>query len=464
MAAIATSSRSDASISSSHIDKFAQTLRGQLLRPGAAGYEVARTIWNATVDRRPSMIVRCAGAADIVRSVNFARDHGLLLSVRGGGHNVAGNAVCEGGLMIDLSPMRGIRVDPRARTARAEGGCTWRDLDHETAAFGLATTGGIIPTTGVAGLTLGGGLGWLMRKYGLSCDNLLSADVVLASGELVTASPTENADLFWGLKGGGGNFGVVPSFQYRLHPVQQVLGGMVFYPLERAHQALAFWRNFTRTAPDELTSTAALLTGPDGAKVLAIVVCYCGPLADGEPVLRPLRTFGPPAADQVTSTPYVQQQALLEAAFPPGLQNYWKSSFLPDLGDDVIGLAIEAFRRVPSPTSAIAIEHLGGAMTRVGKADSAFEHRDAPFTFLVLSSWPNKADSAANIDWTRSLHRAMEAFSTGGVYVNYLGAEADEGADRVKAAYGPAKYDRLLTLKNKYDPDNLFRLNQNIRP
>ncbi len=280
----------------------------------------------------------------------------------------------------------------------------------------------------------------------------------------MSASATESADLFWGVRGGGGNFGVVTSFEYRLHPVDQVLGGMVVHPLEQAHEALAFFRDFTRTAPDELTSTAALLTGPDGAKVLAIIICYCGPLADGERVLGPLRRFGPPAADQVAAMPYVQQQGLLEAGFPPGLHNYWKSSFLRDLSDEAIGLAIEAFRRVPSPTSAIAIEHLGGAVSRVGRGDSAFEHRDAPFTLLVLSSWPNGTDGVTNIDWARSLHRAMEPFSTGGVYVNYLGSEAEEGADRVKAAYGPAKYDRLLALKKKYDPGNLFRLNQNIRP
>jgi FAD/FMN-containing dehydrogenase len=337
------------------------------------------------------------------------------------------------------------------------------DLDHETAAFGLATTGGIIPTTGIAGLTLGGGLGWLMRKHGLSCDNLLSADV-LASGETVIASATENADLFWGLRGGGGNFGVVTSFEYRLHPVDRVLGGMVVYPIERAPQALAFWRGFTRTAPDELTSTAVLLTGPDGAKILAIIVCYCGPLAEGERVLGLLRKFGPPASDQIAAMPYVQQQGLLEAGFPPGLQNYWKSSFLRELTDEAIGAAIEGFKRVPSPSSAIAIEHLGGAMSRVDKSDSAFEHRDAAFTYLILSSWPDAADSAKHIDWARSVHQAIQPFAAGGVYVNYLQEEADEGRERIQAAYGPAKYARLVTLKKKYDPGNLFRLNQNIQP
>jgi len=464
MPIISTTREASGTPTKSAMEQFGRDLRGQLLRPGETGYDTARTIWNAMVDKRPAMIARCAGVADVIRSVNFARNHGLLLSVRSGGHNVAGNAVCDGGLMIDLSLMRAIRVDAPRRTARAEGGCTWRDLDQETAAFGLATTGGIIPATGIGGLTLGGGLGWLMRKHGLSCDNLLSADVVLANGELVAASPTENSDLFWGLRGGGGNFGIVTSFQYRLHPVDQVLGGMLVHPLERAHEVLRYLREFTKTAPDELVCMAVLLTGPDGAKILAVVTCYCGPVEQGERVLRPLRQFGPPAADQIATIPYVQLQGLLEAGFPPGLQNYWKSSFLRDLGDEAIAVAIEAFRHVPSPSSAIAFEQLGGAMSRVGENDSAFGHRNAPFNFLVVSSWPDPADNSKHIGWTRSLAEAMQPFSAGGVYVNYLEHEADEGRDRIRAAYGPAKYERLLALKKKYDPGNLFRINQNIRP
>jgi len=463
MPIISTTREASGTPTKSAMEQFGRDLRGQLLRPGETGYDTARTIWNAMVDKRPAMIARCAGVADVIRSVNFARNHGLLLSVRGGGHNVAGNAVCDGGLMIDLSLMRAIRVDAPRRTARAEGGCTWRDLDRETAAFGLATTGGIIPATGIGGLTLGGGLGWLMRKHGLSCDNLLSADVVLANGELVAASPTENSDLFWGLRGGGGNFGIVTSFQYRLHPVDQVLGGMLVHPLERAHDVLRHLREFTKTAPDELVCMAVLLTGPDGAKILAVVTCYCGPVEQGERVLRPLRQFGPPAADQIATIPYVQLQGLLEAGFPPGLQNYWKSSFLRDLADEAIAVAIEAFRHVPSPSSAIAFEQLGGAMSRVGENDSAFGHRSAPFNFLVVSSWPDPADNSKHIGWTRSLAEAMQPFSAGGVYVNYLGHEADEGRDRIRAAYGAAKYERLLALKKKYDPGNLFRINQNIR-
>jgi FAD/FMN-containing dehydrogenase len=464
MAMIATTEGTNATVTAAAIEHFGQGLRGQLLRPGETGYDAARKIWNAMIDKLPAMIARCAGVADVIRSVNFARDHGLLMSVRGGGHNVAGNAICDGGLVIDLSRMKGIRVNSRDWSVHAEGGCTWRDLDHETAAFGLATTGGIIPPTGIAGLTLGGGLGWLMRKHGLSCDNLLSADVALATGEFVTASAAEHADLFWGLRGGGGNFGVVTALQYRLHAVDRVLGGMVVHPLDRAHQALSFLREFSKTAPDELVCMAVLLTAPDGAKVLAIVVCYCGPLAEGERVLRPLRQFGPPAADQIAEMRYVQLQALLEAGFPSGLQNYWKSNFLRELSDEAGTAAVEAFRRVPSPSSAIAFEQLGGEVSRVGKADTAFGYRDAPFNFLVVSSWPDVADSAKHIDWTRSVGQAMQPFAAGGVYVNYLGPEADEGRDRIRAAYGPANYDRLIALKKKYDPGNLFRLNQNIRP
>jgi FAD/FMN-containing dehydrogenase len=463
MATIDVTREASGTLSKAAVEQFARGLHGQLLRPGETGYDAARTIWNAMVDKRPAMIARCTGVSDVLRSVDFARNHGLLLSVRGGGHNVAGNAVCDGGLMIDLSPMKGIRVDARQRTARADGGCTWRDLDHETAAFGLATTGGIIPATGIAGLTLGGGLGWLMRKHGLSCDNLVSADVVLANGELVTAGPTENSDLFWGLRGGGGNFGIVTSFQYRLHPIDQVLGGMVVHPLERAQEVLGFLREFTNTAPDELVCMAVLLTGPDGAKMLAVVTCYCSPLGEGERVLRPLRQFGRPAADQIAPISYVQLQGLLEAGFPPGLQNYWKSSFLRDLSDEAAAVAIEAFQQIPSSSSAIAFEQLGGAMSRVGEDDTAFGHRSAPFNFLVVSSWSDPADSARQVGWTRSLAGAMQPFSAGGVYVNYLGQEADEGRERIRAAYGPAKYERLLALKKKYDPGNLFRINQNIR-
>ena len=454
----------EAAVDEAVVEGFRAGLRGALLRPGDDGYDNARRIWNAMIDRRPALIARCAGAADVVRSVNFARAHGLRVAVRGGGHNVAGNAVCDGGLVIDLSPMKGIRIDPARRTARAEAGCTWRDFDHETQAFGLATTGGVIPTTGIAGLTLGGGIGWLMGQHGLSCDNLLSVDIVTADGRLLTASAEENPDLFWGVRGGGGNFGVVTSFEYRLHPVGRVLGGMVVHPLERTRDVLRFFREFTESTPDELGAQAALLTSPEGVKVVAIVVCYSGPLEQSERVLRPVREFGPPVVDQIAPMPYTQLQGMLEPAFPPGLQNFWKSNFLRDLGDEAIDVITDRFQRVPSPTSVVVIEQFGGAVSRVGGDETAFNHRDARFNFLIIGIWPDPADHDRHVHWVREFWDAMQPFSSGGVYVNYLGPEADEGAERVKAAYGPVKYGRLVALKNRYDPTNLFRLNQNIRP
>jgi FAD/FMN-containing dehydrogenase len=450
--------------SASAAEHFKSGLRGAVLRPIDDGYESARRVWNAMVDRRPSLIVRCRGASDIIRSVHFARDHALPLSVRGGGHNVAGNAVCDDGLMIDLSLMRAIRVSSAERTARAEAGCTWRDFDRETQAFQLGTTGGVIPETGIAGLTLGGGLGWLMRKHGLSCDNLLSVDLVLADGRRLTASAAENTELYWGLRGGGGNFGIAVSFQYRLHPVDKVLGGMVIHSLERAGEALKFLREFTRSAPDELTTMAVLLTAPDGNKALAIIVCFSGTLSDGERVLQPLQRFGQPVADTIAAMPYMELQSLLESGFPPGLQNYWKSNFLQDLNDEVIGIIVESFGSVPSPTSAIAVEQLGGAVSAMPEDATAFSHRKAPFNVLIVSSWPGHSDHERHIRWTRQLWQALQPHSTGGVYVNYLGQEADEGADRVRAAYGAQKYERLLALKQEFDPQNIFRMNQNIRP
>ena len=446
------------------IEGFGAGLRGQLLRPSDDGYDAARTLWNAMIDKRPALIARCAGTADVIRSVGFARDQRLLVAVRGGGHNVAGNSVCDGGLMIDLSPMKGIRVDPVRRTARAEAGCTWRDLDHECQAFGLATTGGVIPTTGIAGLTLGGGIGWLMGKHGLSCDNLLSVDLVTADGRLVMASTEDNADLFWGLRGGGGNFGVATSFEYRLHPIDQVLGGMVVHPLGKAREVLRFYRDFAPAAPDELGTMAALLTSPEGEKILALLVCYCGSLMDGARILRPLREFGPPLADQIGPMPYTQLQVMLDAGFPPGMQNYWKSDFLRALDDDAIDTIVSRFEQVPSPTSAVAIESFGGAMSRVPDDATAFNHRHTPFNLLIVGIWPDPSNNDAHLRWVRDYWDAMQPFSSGAVYVNYLGQEADEGAGRIKAAYGSTKYEKLVMLKNKYDPTNLFRLNQNIKP
>jgi hypothetical protein len=369
------------------VDAFAKRLRGGLLRPGDAGYDEARTVWNGTTDRRPGVIVQCAGAADVVAAVNLARDHGLLVAVRGGDHSVAGHSVCDGGMMIDLSRMRSVRVDPAGRRARAEGGARWRDFDHETQAFGLATTGGTNSDTGIAGLTLGGGIGWLAGKHGLACDNLVSADVVTADGRLLAASASENADLFWGLRGGSGNFGVATSLEYRLHPVGPVLGGMVIHPFERARDVLRFYRDFSGAIPDELNTIGALLTAPEGFRVAAIAVCYNGPLDDGEKVLRPLREFGPPLVDQVGPMPYAAIQSMMDATFPRGRQYYWKASLMNRISDGAIDAMIAAFAVAPSPHTVVGFQQLGNAANRVGEDETAFSHRDALYDFLMLASW-----------------------------------------------------------------------------
>jgi FAD/FMN-containing dehydrogenase len=444
------------------VDALGASLGGAVLRSGDDGYDDARTIFNAMIDRRPGLIARCTATGDVARAVRFARERGLVVSVRGGGHNVAGNAVCDGGLMIDLTPMKGIRVDPAARTVRAQGGVTWREFDRETQAYGLATTGGAISSTGIAGLTLGGGFGWLGRSYGMSCDNLISADVVLADGSIVTASADENADLFWALRGGGGNFGVVTSFEYRLHPVTSILGGMLIYPFEQAGAVLRAARDFNQSSPDEMSIFGVLLTSPEGAKVVALLVCYNGPIEQGEALLRPLRESMSPIADLVAPITYEQQQTLLDEGFPFGLQNYWKSEFLKSLPDAAIDVLVEQFSSVPSPLSALVLEQFGGAYRRVGAEETAFAHRDWDYNFLIISRWTDPAEADQHIQWARDVWQAVQPYASGSVYVNYL-EPGQEGADRIRAAYGPV-YDRLVALKNRYDPTNFFRLNQNIQP
>jgi FAD/FMN-containing dehydrogenase len=434
------------------------SLRGDVLSPDSGGYDAARRVWNGMIDKRPALIARCAGVADVLAAVTFARTHGLPVAVRGGGHNVAGHAVCDGGLVIDLSRMKDIRVDPAARTARAEPGVTWGEFDRATQAFGLATTGGTAPSTGIAGLTLGGGLGWLMRRHGLTCDNLVAAEVVTADGRLLTASAEEHTDVFWGLRGGGGNFGVVTAFTYRLHPVATVLAGMVLHPLAQAAAVLRFYREFVRKAPDELTTAAALFTPPGGEPVVALIPCYCGDPADGERVLAPLRAFGSPLGDSVRPMAYCEVQAMLEAE--AGLQQYWKANFYRDLPDDLIAALVARFAVVPSPLSAVAILHLGGAAGRVEPEATAFAHRASGFDLHITSTWADPAEAGPNVAWTRALSDALQPFALAETYVNFLG---EEGIDRVRAAYG-ANYDRLVALKQYYDPTNLFRFNQNIRP
>jgi FAD/FMN-containing dehydrogenase len=445
-------------------------LRGALLQPGDGEYDTARRVWNAAIDRRPALIARCAGLADVRQALQFSREHDLPVAVRGGGHSVAGYGTCDGGMVIDLSPMKGVQVDPSRRTALAQAGLTWGELDHETAAFGLATTGGHVSTTGIAGLTLGGGIGWLMRQHGLTCDNLLAAYLLTAGGELVTASPTENADLFWGLRGGGGNFGVVTAFEYRLHPVETVLGGMLLYPVARAAEVLRYYREFVATAPDELSTVAAFLTGPplpflptelQGAPLLAIAACFAGPIAAGEATLQPLRAFGPPGADLIGPMPYVAMQRMLDDAFPPGRLNYWKSGYLDQLEDAAIDRLCAQCTRLPSPFSAVTLIHLGGAVSRVDAEETAVRYRKAAFALGLYSAWADPALSDGQIEWTRSAWAALEPITNGGVFVSFLG---DEGAARVRAAYGPATYDRLVALKRRYDSKNVFRLNQNIPP
>jgi FAD/FMN-containing dehydrogenase len=446
------------------IEQFRTGQRGAHLLRGDDGYDAARKIYNAMIDHRPAMIARCAGVADIIGAVNFARNNGLLVSVRGGGHNVSGNAVCDGGLMIDLSAMKSVRVDPQTRTARAEAGVTWGEFDRETQAFGLATTGGLVSTTGIAGLTLGGGIGWLMGTYGLACDNLISADVVTADGTFLTASKARNEDLFWGLRGGGGNFGVVTSLEFQLHPVGPMLGGIVIHRLDKATEVIKFYDDFTRASPDEVGTFVGFVTSPEGERVMAIFVCYNGDIAIGERVLKPLRAFGPPLADMIGPMSYVQVQRMMDDAFPAGRQNYWKSNFLKGLDTEAVRIIVDRVAKAPSSYSAVAIEQFSGAVKRVGMNDTAFNHRNARYNLLIVGIWSDPAAKAANVKWVRDLWDAMEPYSSGGVYVNYLGQVADEGAERVKSAYGAEKYARLVALKGKYDPTNLFCLNQNIKP
>jgi FAD/FMN-containing dehydrogenase len=458
---VTTTQGADTGLEDTVVEAFKASLRGVLLRPGDVGYDDTRKIHNGMIDRRPALIACCAGVADVLTGVRFAREHDLLVSVRGGGHGMPGFAVCEGGLMLDLSGMKSVHVDPHHQTVRAEAGVTWGEFDHETQAFGLATTGGVVGSTGIAGLTLGGGHGFLMRRYGLACDNLLSVDVVTADGRWLCASATEHAELFWGLRGGGGNFGVVTSFEYRLHPLETMLAGMVIYPMAQAKAFLKRYREVTSTAPDELGSLVALGTLPDGTQAAVLLVGYSGPIADGEKLLRPLREFGPPLADQVSPSPYMALQGISEHFNPRGYRNYLKTNYLRELSDDAIDILVERYASVPAPFSHIVVEHMGGAVSRMDRQATAYNYRDAQYNFLIVGMWADPAQDARAIPWVRSLWQALQPFSSGNIYVNY---ESDVGVDRVQAAYGAAKYDRLVALKNTYDPTNFFRLNANIKP
>jgi FAD/FMN-containing dehydrogenase len=449
--------------------KHTGRIRGDILEPGDAGYDQARRVWNATVDRRPSAIVRCRGTADVIHAVNHARDHGLLLAVRCGGHSFAGKSVCDDGLVIDLSPMRGVWVSPDGTTARAQGGATWADFDHETQAFGLATTGGLISHTGVAGLTLGGGIGWLARKHGLACDNLLSAEVITAAGERVHASADEAADLYWGLRGGGGNFGVVTSFEFRLHPVgPELLGGMIMHPFEAAADGLRFYRDFAANAPDEVACYAMFARIPDvdpfpeahrGRTGFVFAASYAGPLDEGERVLAPLRAFGKPILDALGPTPYTVLQQAFDEPQKPGNRWYGKSGFWEAMSDEAIDTLVAGVDPLSGPMTMVFFERLGGALSRVPVDATAFPHRTAPFNFGITAGWTDPAEDAQHIAWTRQLHASLSSYDRG-VYVNY--ADEDESGN-TDAAYGP-NYPRLVEVKNRWDPDNLFRMNMNVVP
>jgi hypothetical protein len=435
-------------------------LRGEVVLPGERGYDPARAVFNGMIDRRPLAVIRPVDTADVVRCIEFTRRHDLPLTVRGGGHSVAGNAVHDGAVMIDLSRLKAIRVDPETKTARAEPGLTLGEFDRATEAFGLATTLGVISVTGIAGLTLGGGLGWLNGRYGLACDNLISADVVTADGHLQRASAEENADLFWALRGGGGNFGVVTSFEYQLHPIDYVLAGGLSYPLSTAPQILRFYDDFAKTAPDELSTAASLALTPSGEPMVLIAVCYSGQIDEGEAVLQPLRTFVPPVEDWIRPMPYTVLQSSRDEGFPPGRLHYWKSGWLRDLTDGAIATLMEYLPQMPSSASGVGLQQMHGAASRVVPTDTAFAHRGEQYDFLILSQWPDATGSDRNVEWTRALFEAMRPHLEEAVYVNNLG---DEGPARVQAAYGQ-NYQRLATLKRTYDPDNLFHANQNIEP
>jgi FAD/FMN-containing dehydrogenase len=443
-----------------NVDAFAESVRGLVLRRGDAGYESARRVFNAMIDRHPALIVSCAETGDVVRGVDFARSYGLPLSVLGGGHSVAGNAVCDGGVMLDLSGMKEIRVDPAGRVAVAQPGLTLGEFDRATQAHGLATTLGVVSMTGIAGLTLGGGIGWLNGKHGLACDNLLAADIVTADGRMLTVNASENQDLYWGLRGGGGNFGVVTSFTYRLHPVATVLAGAVAFPSERAREALRFYHEFASACPDELSTAASLVRDDGGHPVLTVAVCYCGALPEGERVLRPLRSFCPAAEDSVEPMDYRAFQSGSDAGYPSGRQHYWKAGFLRELPDDAIDVLLGFVAEMPSPDSGAGLQQMCGAAARVDPAATAFAHRARQYDLNILSQWADPADTPRNVAWTRAFFAAMEPFLERAVYANNLG---DEGEDRVRAAYG-VNYDRLAALKARYDPVNLFRANQNVRP
>jgi FAD/FMN-containing dehydrogenase len=453
------------------LKEFEDGLHGSLVRPGDAGYDEARAIWNGAHDGRPAVIARCADAADVRYAIGFARSEGLDVAVRGGGHSIPGFSTCDDGIVIDLSPMKGVKVDADGRTAVAEGGVTWAEFDAATQEHGLATTGGLVSSTGVAGFTLGGGVGWLMRKHGLACDNLRSAQIVTADGQILTASADENADLFWGLRGGGGNFGVVTAFEFDLHPVgPTVNAGVVFYPGDRAEEVLRFYRDFVQGVPDELTTVANLLTAPPapflpeewhGKKLIGLIGCYSGDPEEGAKAMAPMKELGDPVADLIGPMPYVQMQSLIDALWPKGTNAYMKAGYLSDLDDHCVETAAHYHQEATSPASEIHVHHFGGAVARVDEGETAYGERQAPYVLNILAVTHEPGALDPHIEWAQRLYAEMEPSLTGGAYINFLSAEGEE---RVQAAYGAEKFARLQALKDRYDPTNLFHLNQNVPP
>ena len=438
-----------------------EKLNGPLLTPDAPDYDLTRKVFNGMVNKRPALIARCASTSDVATCINFARDHDVLLSVRGGGHNFAGKAVCEGGLMLDFTLMKEITVDPAKQVARAQAGLTLGEFDRETQRYGLATTLGVATTTGISGLTLGGGYGYLAGKYGLACDNLMSVEIVTADGETLKCSAEENPDLFWGLRGAGANFGIVTELQYTLHPVRTVLGGVIFYPL--GSEVLRFYDEFSRNAPDELTMIGATMIGSNGDPAFATVACYCGDPSEAEKTLKPLRTFGAPMADLIQQRPYLEVQALFDALNPPGRRYYNKAHNISKVEDGAIDAILHYMAKVPTPNGSIALQQLHGAATRVLATDTAFPHRHDHHVAWITPIWDDPADDAKVIQWARDFWEGLKPFVDRAVYVNALEDDLEEGERPVREVYGP-NYDRLRALKRKYDPSNLFNQNSNIKP
>ena len=443
------------------IGDLRERLSGPLLTPDAPEYDVTRKVFNGMVNKRPALIARCASTRDVVACIHFARDHDVLLSVRGGGHNFAGKAVCEGGLMLDFTLMKDVTVDPARQVARAQAGLTLGGFDRETQRYGLATTLGVATTTGISGLTLGGGYGYLAGKYGLACDNLARVEIVTADGEILNCSVEENPDLFWGLRGAGANFGIVTELQYRLYPVSTVLGGVIFYPLGR--EVFRFYDEFSRNAPDELTMIGAAMTGPNGTPAFAVVACYCGDLAAGEKTLKPLRTFGAPIADLIQPRPYLEVQSLFDPLNPPGRRYYNKAHNISKVEDGAIDTVFQHMAKVPTPNGSIALQQLHGAAARVATSDTAFPHRHNHHVAWITPIWDDPADDAKIINWARDFWEGLKPFADRAVYVNALEDDLEEGERPVREVYGP-NYERLRALKRKYDPSNLFSQNSNIKP